>query len=102
MDCISDLKSIAVRTIITDVLILLISYVSQCYKLYGDIEIYADMVKSGVQSDIICAIRALDKEIAIHSYSFTHLQDVTLFPASSSKVNARHGMRDSNVSRRSY
>ena len=66
LHCISDLaqyKRIVVCTINTNVLNLVILYVSEYYKLCSAIGINADMMKSGVQSSIILTIRALDKEI---------------------------------------
>ena len=55
LHCISDLEDyerIIVRTIDTDVLILLISYISQYHELCQEIEIYVDMVNSECQYDI--------------------------------------------------
>lgn len=66
LHCISDLaqyKRIVVCTINTNVLNLVILYVSEYCKLCRDNGINADMMKSVVQSGIICTIRALDKEI---------------------------------------
>ena len=85
LHCISDLddyKRIVVRTIDTDVLILLISYISQYHELCENIEIYAEMVNSVCQYDIIGIVRAFGKETCDalpFFYAFTGCDTVSSF-----------------------
>ena len=64
LHCISaQYKKIVVCTVDTDVLILLMSYVSQFYDLCTDVNIYAHMVNSACEYyDVISAIFDLGKE----------------------------------------
>ena len=56
LHCISaQCKKIVVRTIDTDVSILLMSYVSQLYDLCTDVNIYAHMVKSACDISLLLA-----------------------------------------------
>ena len=63
LQCISaQYKKIVVRTVDTDVLILLMSYVSHFYDLCTDVNIYIRMVNSAHQYYVISAIVDLGKE----------------------------------------
>ena len=84
LHCISaQYKKIAVRTVYTDVLILLVSYVSQIYDICTDVNIYAHMVNSACEYyDVISAIFDLGKEtcnILTFFNAFTRCKTVSSF-----------------------
>ena len=84
LHCISaQYKKIVVRTVDTDVLILLMSYVSQFYDLCTDVNIYAHMVNSACEYyDVISAIFDLGKKTCNalpFFYAFTECDTVSSF-----------------------
>ena len=94
LHCLADhrqYKLIIIRTIDTDVLILLISYVSQFYNMCSDVEIFSVMVNSHEYYDIMTAVGTLGKETCYalpFFYAFTGCDIVSSFYT---KVSARYG-----------
>ena len=76
-------KKVVVRTVDTDVLILLISYVGQFYEKCSNIWIYANIMNSSCQYyDIIAAVDALGSETCValpFQYAFTGCDIVSSF-----------------------
>ena len=104
MHCVSgQYKKIVVRTIDTDVLILLMSYVSQFYNLCTDVNIYAHMVNSACEYyDVINAIFDLGKETCNALPFFMHSLDVALYQVSFQRENAGRGTHGIKVNRKMY
>ena len=95
-------KKIVVRRVDTDVLILLMSYVSQFYDFCTDVYIYAHMVNSACEYYVISAIFDLDKETHNALPFFMNSLDVTLYQVSFQRANAGHGMHGIKVNRKTY
>ena len=104
LHCISaQYKKIVVRTVYTDVLILLVSYVSQFYDICTDVNIYAHMVNSACEYyDVISTIFDFSKETCNALPFFTHSLDLTLYQVSFQRANAGRGTHDIKVNRKMY
>ena len=100
LHCISALHKIVVRTVDTDVLILLMSYMSQYKDLCTDVNIYAH-VNSACENYVISAIFDLGKETCNafpFFYAFTECDTQVSFQ----RVNAGRGTHDIKVNRKLY
>lgn len=85
LNCLTDsneYRNIVVRTIDTDVLILLISYISEYFHLCRNVSIYAEMINSNKVYDVIAMVTSLGRETCMalpFFYAFTGCDTVSSF-----------------------
>ena len=87
-------EKIITHAIDTDVMILLIAYLSDILREKLNVLVYDKMVKSGVYHDIRTMILALDHPTCVALPFFMHFLAVTQCPAFILKENVRNGILD--------